>query len=74
MTSCLVKRSARALGENYHLCLKIVTRLKVRFGLIVLVDALIIGADASNPVAIEKQFRPGEAGKHRNSGFFHFTA
>jgi len=50
----LGERSAWAFGENDDLGLEIVARLEVRFRMSFFVDALIVGANASHAVALEK--------------------
>ena len=61
----LGQRAARALGENHDLGLQVVARLEIRFRLVLFVHALVVGADASDAIAVEQQFRPGESGEDR---------
>ena len=61
----LGQRSARAFGEDHDFGLQVVARLEIRFRLVLLVHALVVGADAGDAVAVEEQFRPGESGEDR---------
>ena len=74
----LGQRAARAFGKNHYLGLQIVARLEVRFGLVLLVHTLVVGANAGDAVAIffavEEQFRSGESGEDGDAGFFHLAA
>src|SRR5262249_20408455 len=65
---------ARAVCQIYYFGLQVITRLKVRLGLILLIDALVVGAHATDSVAIEQEFRTSEAGKDRNSSFLNLAA
>src|SRR5947209_10920779 len=52
----LGQRAARALGKNRDLGFQFVTGLEIRFLLVVLVYALIVGADSHDPVLVKEQF------------------
>src|SRR6266705_1841735 len=69
----LSERTARAFSENDNLGLQIVTGLEVRFRVVLLVDALIVRADAGNTIAIEQQLGAGEAGEDRYSSLLDFA-
>ena len=52
----LGQRSARPFGEDHNFGLQIVARFEVRFRLPFLIDALVVGADTDNAVALVKKF------------------
>ncbi len=70
----LGQRSARAFGENGDFSVEIVTRLEVGLRMAFLVHTFVIGLNAGNAVAVEKQFRACESGEDRNAGLFDLAA
>ena len=71
--SCLVSDPRRAFGKHDDLRLDVVARLEIRFLLVLFVDALVVGADADDAIAVEKQFRSGETGEDRDPRCFDFA-
>ena len=57
----LGERAARAFGENHDLRLQIVARFEIRFRLVLLIDALVVGAHAGHLAAFEQEFAAGKA-------------
>jgi hypothetical protein len=49
----LGQRSARAFGEDDDFCLQVVSRLEVGFLVTLFVDALVVGADPGDAVAVK---------------------
>src|SRR5579864_7670946 len=70
----LRQRAARAFSQNDNFCLQLISRLKIRFRLILLAQALVVGADASDAVAVGYQFRSGEPSEDGDPSFFHLAA
>src|SRR5215469_8284020 len=68
------QRSPRTLGENDDLRLKIVARLEVRFGLVLLVETFVIGADAGDAVSFEQQLGSCKTREHRDPRLLDFSA
>ena len=69
----LGERTARAFGEDHHPGLEIVSRLEVRFLLVLLVHAFVVGANSGDAASFEKQLRPGESSKDGDASFLHFA-
>src|ERR1700737_3398153 len=71
----LGERAASSLSEDHDFGLQIVAGFEVRLGLILLVHALVIGADTGYPVtifvAVEEEFGARESPENRDAGFFH---
>ena len=72
--SCLVSDPRVPSARIVDLGLQIVARFEIRFRLVLFVHALVVGADAGDAIAVEEQFRSGEAGEDRDAGFFHLAA
>src|SRR3989441_1715111 len=69
----LSERTARAFSQNDNFGLQIVTGLEVRFRVVLLVDALIVGANSANAITIEQQFGACKAGEDRYSSLLDFA-
>src|SRR5436189_1512028 len=69
----LSERTARAFSQNDNFGLQIVTGLEVRFRVVLLVDALIVGATSANAITIEQQFGACKAGEDRYSSLLDFA-
>src|SRR5215470_8169993 len=54
LNQLLGQRATRAFGENGYFRLQIVTRFKIRFGLVLLVYALVVGPNTSHTIAIDQ--------------------
>ena len=69
----LGERSARAFGEHDDLRFHVVAGLEVRFRLILLVDAFVVGAHTGDAIAVVEQLRTGESGENRDPRLFDFA-
>src|SRR5205814_2713567 len=70
----LSERTARAFSQNDNFGLQIVSGLEVRFRVVLLVDALIVGANSANAITIEQQFGACKASEDRDSSLFYFAS
>src|SRR5438067_2026154 len=68
----LGQRSARPFGENRDLGSKVVTRLKVRFRLILLIQSLVVGTNTDHAVVLNDKFRSGKSGEDGDAGLLDF--
>src|SRR5579859_2214063 len=59
----LGERSTSTLGEDRDFSSQVVAGLEIRFGLILLVEALVVGANANHAIVFDQKLRTGESGK-----------
>src|SRR5579871_3232461 len=70
----LGERSAGAFGKNRNLGFQIVSWLEIRFLLVALVNALVVGANAQHPIPFKEQFRSGKSREHGDAGLLYLFA
>src|SRR5262249_37492645 len=66
--------SARAFREDRNLSFQVVAWFEVRFRLVLVVHAFVIGADTSNAVSVEEKFRSRKTGEDSNPGLLDLAA
>ena len=66
------QRSARPFRQHRDLRLQVISGLKVRLLLVLLVDAFVVGADAGDLFAFSKQLRAGKSGENGDARLLNF--
>ena len=70
----LGERAARTFGQDQDFRFEIVAGFEIRLWLVLLVDTLVIGADAGNLAFFEQQLTAGKAGENGDAGLLNLRA